>query len=311
MALGLTSRISLTGPTEEDPEDILSTSLGVIYPDDVTSLHGDADHGLLYTSPHLPRPLQISLSNPQRDEDRRLFSHYLWNSSLLLAEFVEAGTLGLERFGSDPDVSSSPSLHSPVSSFDVTSLEILELGAGTALPSLLASLLGAGEVTVTDYPSPEILANLREVVTLNAIPSNSPLGTTSPISVAGHEWGDLSTPFALENRGRFDRLFVCDCLWMPWQHGKLRKSISWFLKEGIESRAWVVGGFHTGRDTVGMFFDEKELRDEGLEVEMIWERDCDGKEREWVWDDSRGWEDPGVRKRWLVVAILKRVEGER
>lgn len=308
MVLGLTSRISLTGPTEEDPEDILSSSLGVIYPDDVTSLHGDADHGLLYISPHLPRPLGISLSNPQRDEDRRLFSHYLWNSSLLLAEFVEAGTLGL---GSDPDGSGSPSLHPPVSTFDVTSLAILELGAGTALPSLLASLLGAGEVAVTDYPSPEILANLRQVVSLNAIPANSPLGTASPVSISGHEWGDLSTPFALENRGRFDRVFVCDCLWMPWQHGNLRRSISWFLREGIESRAWVVGGFHTGRGRVGMFFDRDGLRDEGLEVEMIWERDCDGWEREWVWDDSRGWEDPGVRKRWLVVAIIKRVEGRR
>src|SRR4051794_34470546 len=58
--------------------------------------HGDADHGLEYKSPHLPKPLQIDLADPVVDEDRKLFSHYLWNSSLLLAELVESGTLGLE-----------------------------------------------------------------------------------------------------------------------------------------------------------------------------------------------------------------------
>jgi predicted nicotinamide N-methyase len=312
--MALTARISLTGPPEEQPEDFLAASLGVIYPDDVTNQHGDADHGLLYTSPHLPKPLQISLADPTRDGDRQLFGHYLWNASLLLAEFVEGGTLGLETLESDPPVLKSlcdshnahERMYPPLSTFNIMSKRVLELGAGTALPSLLSSLLGASEVQVTDYPAPDIITNLKQVVKTNAVPTHSPLGTVSPISVTGHEWGDLSSPFALENREKYDRVFVCDCLWMPWQHENLRQSIAWFLKAGEESRIWVVAGMHTGRAKMRTFFDEVELRSVGLEVERIWERDCDGRERAWVWD--RGVEDVSERKRWLVVAMLRRVK---
>lgn len=304
--MALTSRITVTGPPADDPEDYLADSLGVVFPDDIINLHGDHEHDLLYTSPHLPRPLHISLADPKGQDDRRLFSHYLWNSSLQLAELIEAGTLGLERLDSWAEVSTRHDCSPPLSAFSVEGLATLELGAGTALPSLLSSLLGAARVQVTDYPSEATLSNLRQVVARNCVRANSPSGAVAPVvAVDGHEWGDLSSGFALENRGKFDRVFVCDCLWMPWQHGKLRKSVAWFLREGEASRAWVVAGFHTGREKMRGFFDPDELRGEGLETERIWEVDCNGVEREWVWD--RGREDENVRKRWLVVAILKRV----
>lgn len=35
--MALTSRITLTGPPAEDPEDFFGSSLGVIFPDDVTN----------------------------------------------------------------------------------------------------------------------------------------------------------------------------------------------------------------------------------------------------------------------------------
>ncbi|KAH8909124.1 nicotinamide N-methyltransferase [Coniochaeta sp. PMI_546] len=326
----LTSRITLTGPPADDPEDFLADSLGVVFPDDIMNLHGDHEHGLLYTSPHLPNPLHISLADPQGEDDRQLMSHYLWNASLQLAELIEAGTLGLDRLDSwvaddagresvscsNPQPPASTGSHNPplsparicppLSTFSVKGLTTLELGAGTALPSVMSSLLGGAAVQVTDYPSPATIANLRQVVARNCIPSNSPVGTASPVSVEGHEWGVLSSPFALENKGKYDRVIACDCLWMPWQHGNLRKSIAWFLREVDESRAWVVAGFHTGREKMRRFFGEEELRKDGLEVERIWEVDCSGVEREWVWD--RGREDENERKRWLVVAILKRIK---
>jgi hypothetical protein len=325
--MALTSRITLTGPPATDPEDFLSDSLGVVFPDDVMNQHGDSDHGLLYTSPHLPKPLHISLADPKGEDDRRLFSHYLWNSSLQLAELIEAGTLGLDRVASavasagesssssgdrspssshDPPLSAtSPKLSPPLSSFSINSLSTLELGAGTALPSLMSALLGASEVQVTDYPSPPTISNLGRVVAANCVPSRSPSGIVAPVAVAGHEWGVFDTPFAVEHRTRYDRVFVCDCLWMPWQHENLRRSIAWFMKEGGDSRAWVVAGFHTGREKMRGFFGREELRETGLEVERIWEMDCNGVEREWVLD--RGREDESVRKRWLVVAVLRRV----
>lgn len=311
--MSLISRITLTGAPADEPEDFLADSLGVVFPDDITNVHGDHRHGLLYTSPHLPRPLEISLADPAGEDDRQLMSHYLWNASLLLAELIEAGTLGLPSSSSSSATRFSP----PPATFSVAGRSCLELGAGTALPSLMAALLGAARVQVTDYPAAATIANLRRVVARNCVPSNSPPGgggggggavavPAAAVSVEGHAWGDLSSPFASENKGRFDRVFACDCLWMPWQHANLRKSVGWFLAEGAESRAWVVGGFHTGREAMREFFVEDELRGEGLEVEAMWEVDCNGVEREWAWD--RGREDERVRKMWLVVAILRRTK---
>ncbi|KAK3940775.1 putative nicotinamide n-methyltransferase [Diplogelasinospora grovesii] len=287
----LTFRIALTGPPASDSEDFLSDSLGVIFPGDVTIQHGDAGHGLLYTSPHLPKPLPIKLSEPQRDEDRKLFSHYLWNSSLLLAELIEAGTLKLPPQGTEE--------------FDVSGLSTVELGAGTALPSIMSALLGARRVVATDYPAPAIMEVLRENVRECTKPSYSPLGEGGGgIHVVGHEWGVFPADIA-EERNAFDRVFVCDCLWMRWQHENLRKSVDYFLKRGTEARAWVIAGFHTGRESMRGFFEKEELAADGLEIERIWERDCNGNDREWVWD--RGIEDITIRKSWLVVAILKRI----
>lgn len=68
-----------------------------------------------------------------------------------------------------------------------------------------------------------------------------------------------------------------------------------------------MGGFHTGRASTREFFRGERLAGVGLEAERIWERDCDGAEREWSWD--RGVEDVGERKRWLVFAVLRRRAG--
>ncbi|KAK4670463.1 uncharacterized protein QC763_211940 [Podospora pseudopauciseta] len=221
--MALTSRLALTGPDTTDPEDYLSSSLGIIFPDDVTNQHGDADHGLLYTSPHLPQPLQFSLANVTEEKERHLFSHYLWNSSLMLAELIEAGTLGLDIPWSG--------LGGEIKDFDATGLETVELGAGTALPSIMGGLMGSKRVVVTDYPAPEVIKTLKENV------------------LRGVE-----------------------------------------KKNGVDGRG---------------FFDKEKLAEVGLEVERLWERDCDGGEREWVWD--RGVEDISVRKRWLAVGVLRRI----
>ncbi|RYP89748.1 hypothetical protein DL770_004136 [Monosporascus sp. CRB-9-2] len=368
--MALISRLALLGPESAEPEDILGESLAIIFPDDVMVQHGDPDHALVWTSPHLPRPLRLTLTEPPDRHDRYLFSHYLWNASLQLAELVEAGTLGVplaapsglgapppprhsggrgagtsarrrsddaggvedaekEEAGDDgagrgngaplPETGSNkaPADRPPrepeekaadLSIFSVRGKRVLELGAGTALPSLVAAVAGAASVAVTDYPSPIIIETLARNVAANAVAANSPLSPPAacPAEVHGHEWGDLSSPFAARNRGAFDRVVSCDCLWMPWQHANLRRSVGWFLAPGPEARAWVVAGFHTGRVQMRDFFDAEALRaDAGLEVERIWERDCDGVEREWAWDG--GPEDVAERKRWLVVAVLRRV----
>ncbi|KAF3353788.1 hypothetical protein VdG1_07971 [Verticillium dahliae VDG1] len=247
--MDLTSRIALTGPPAESPEDFLSSALATLDPDDQPHIHGDSDHGLLYTSPHLPKPFTLSLADPATEQDRRLFSHYLWNSSLLLAELIEAGSLPSPL----PHPTSGPSpLGPPSSAFNVKGLATLELGAGTALPSLLAALLSARRVVVTDYPAASVLEALRANVTLGAVPAASPTSIVAPeVTVEGHAWGDLTTPLAMRR-----------------------------------------------------FFDADFLAAAALEVESIWERDAAGVERAWV--DERPSEEAAGRKRWLVVAILRR-----
>ncbi|KAK2072258.1 hypothetical protein P8C59_006625 [Phyllachora maydis] len=297
--MALTSRLAPAGPPETEPEDFMASALGVIFPDDVINMHGDADHGLLYTSPHLPRPIHIRLADVQAEADRRLFSHHLWNASLLLAELLEAGTLHLP----------------PPAGFDVAGLATAELGAGAALPSIMAALLGARRVLVTDYPSEPVLATLRRNVAAATQPAMFPAARPAPdVRVAGHAWGDLrlaDDPDADEAgdaepvAGCFDRVLVADCLWMPWRHADLHRSVAWLLRHDGDARAWVVAGFHTGRAQMRGFFDPAALADVGLEVERLWERDCEGRERAWAWD--RGGEDVGARKRWLAVGVLRRV----
>jgi predicted nicotinamide N-methyase len=184
---------------------------------------------------------------------------------------------------------------------------VIELGAGTALPSIMAGLLGARRLVVTDYPAPAVLKTLRQNV-MGAVKAKlAPEGrfAVEEVLVAGHEWGKLDTELARENRCAFDRVVAADCLWMPWQHDNLRRSIAWFLGEGEDARAWVLAGFHTGRDKAGAFFKKETLAEVGLEVEHLWERDCEGEDRELSLD--RGVDDLSERKRWLAVGVLKRI----
>lgn len=160
------------------------------------------------------------------------------------------------------------------------------------------------------------------------------------ITAEPHEWGALDTRFARANRGKFSRIIAADCLWMRSQHENLVKTMLWFLSGGGEEqqtsqssppetdyqgRIWVVAGFHTGRAIVASFF--KTAVQLGLEIETIYERDLnsgttsttdeDGAQpsaveevrREWV--PVREGEGPENRRRWCVIAVLKRKTLER
>ena len=196
----------------------------------------------------------------------------------------------------------------PLKGFDVSGLSVMEMGAGTALPSIMAGLLGAKKIVVTDYPAPAVIKTLKGNVTASVKKECAPAGrfAVEEVLVGAHGWGELDTPLALENKHAIDRVIAADCLWMPWQHENLRQSVSWFLGQGEDARAWVVAGFHTTRTTMREFFEREALARVGLEVEHMWERDCNGQDREWAWD--RGIEDVSLRKRWVAVGVLKRIQ---
>lgn len=115
----------------------------------------------------------------------------------------------------------------------------------------------------------------------------------------------MKNGFSYQYANHFTRVIAADCLWMPNQHEALVQSMLHFLsKEEEEARVWVVAGFHTGRARLAPFFDV--VIEQGLEVEHIWERDVNGVERDWARERDAGREDVTGRKRWLVIAILKR-----
>jgi nicotinamide N-methyltransferase len=274
----LTDKIRLSGPETHEPEDYLSSALGVIFPDDITNQHGDKDSSVIYLSPTYGS-ITLSLADPQGEGSRKLFSHFLWNAGLQLAEFIEED----ERW-------------------NVRGQQVLELGAGTGLAGLVAGLAGAQDVVISDYPAPEVLENIRSNVRANIGPRREKDPGIAEVRVEGHEWGVLTDPFSVRCKESFDTLLVADCLWMPWQHANLLRSIRWFLKE--DGRAWVIAGFHTGREKMRGFYEESAVSEAGLVIEKIWERNAEGWDRDWVTD--RGVEDVTERKRWLVIGILKR-----
>lgn len=225
ITMNITDRIESVNP-ESTPEDFLSSSLSVIFPDAVANQHGDVHNALIYSSPRLPRRLRIDLSDPPSEEDRLLFGHYLWNASLLAAELVEGGTLGpAPAPGNDEGVierrdglrwEGGKKLGLPLSAFDVRDKTMIELGAGTALPSTMATLLGAKEVCVTDYPSPALMETLKANVARNTAPENAPSGKVCPnLEVTGHSWGKLEGFEAKKHA--YDIVVAADCLVRP-QH---------------------------------------------------------------------------------------------
>lgn len=155
---------------------------------------------------------------------------------------------------------------------------------------------------MSDYPAPVVLENLRNNAK-RAIPQH----LHSKYSVQGHVWGNVDDDFASKYAGHFDRIIAADCLWMPSQHENLARTMAHLLTHHPSGRIYMTAGFHTGRAKLAQFFDAIEL--EGLEVEEIYEEDVEGLKREWMTERDGGREDVTGRKRWLVVARLRRRGG--
>lgn len=81
---------------------------------------------------------------------------------------------------------------------------VVELGAGLALPSLVAIVLGAQTTVLTDYPEDTLIRNIEDTLRLNELQG----------SVVGHAWGDdASDVLALNGGVRFDLVLLSEVLW--------------------------------------------------------------------------------------------------
>ncbi|PGH08338.1 hypothetical protein AJ79_06025 [Helicocarpus griseus UAMH5409] len=135
--------------------------------------------------------------------------------------------------------------------------DILELGAGAGLPSLVCAILGARTAVVTDYPDFQLVENMR--INAEACEALIPLGTgkgedgkkgtSSPLRVEGFKWGaDPETVLRHvpgDNNGvaglrGFDLLILADVIYNHPQHGDLITSVKQTLKRTRDAVAFVV-----------------------------------------------------------------------
>jgi nicotinamide N-methyltransferase len=141
-----------------------------------------------------------------------LFAHRVWSGSKYLADFL----------------ASHADLY-------VKNKRTVELGAGTALPSLVALAHGSLLSVITDYPDEGVLQAIKETVGLNWESCGGPLGR---VEVIGHEWGTgvekvVNQMSGSNERGEegnyFDLAILSECLWMHRAHGALVQSLSRLL----------------------------------------------------------------------------------
>jgi nicotinamide N-methyltransferase len=188
-------------------------------------------------------PLTLNLVGSSPTE-----AHHLWNGAKIISDYFEA----------------LPSR--------VAGKTVLELGAAAGLPSLVAGLLGAEKVVMSDYPDVEIVQNMQKNIDLCDAGAPEPLKgkMSTTIDAAGFIWGADVLPLLQRlpaSSPKFDVLILADLLFRHSEHGALVKTIKEAMKE--EGTAYV---FFTSyrpwmREKDMKFFDV--AREAGMEVVKV------------------------------------------
>ena len=129
-------------------------------------------------------------------------------------------------------------------------MHVLALRSRTGLVGIICALAGAEETVLTDYPSVEILENIRTNVEMNVL-SRQPKSSWkqgNSVFVKAHEWVDIDKEFAKSNAHQFTRFIATGCLWLSEQHENIARSMAHFLAESEDAEVWVVSGFFLGRE---------------------------------------------------------------
>lgn len=178
-------------------------------------------------------PLQQEASNT------RLFAHYQWDAGLHLALMLQ------ER-----STFSSNLPHHTMKGIQLQSKTVLELGAGTGLPSLICALGKAKQVLITDYPDKGLINTIKENINMNKVDGIA--------SVRGLDWSDEKQVSCIlqdspQSKG-YNLILCADVLWLSSSHSSLLKTVYSLLERATISRVLVLSGFHTGRRVLLAFF---------------------------------------------------------
>ncbi|KIJ36365.1 hypothetical protein M422DRAFT_61190 [Sphaerobolus stellatus SS14] len=192
-----------------------------------------------------------------------LLADQLFSPSLLLAERIERGLI------------------------DLGGKTVVELGAGCALPSLLASTMPAPRtpqlVVITDYPSDEILSNLAKNVAQNS----HLVQASCKVVWEGYEWGQDASPILehLHHGMGFDVVILSDLLYFDTSHAALAESVVALLGRHKEARVYAAAGKYTAWNVCEKFLEE--LRGKGIS----WSKEMAGTDAaagEWLGREVRG-----------------------
>jgi hypothetical protein len=133
----LSSLVRVIAPDRDDePEDIFAAAPGFLFTDDLTNSHGAPESIIQYKNARFGA-LELQTADPVGEDERQLFSHYLWNAGLKLAELISHADEHQDK------------------RWSVEGESILELGAGVGLSGIVSTLAGAQEVRSTKSPKTE------------------------------------------------------------------------------------------------------------------------------------------------------------
>ncbi|SMN21259.1 similar to Saccharomyces cerevisiae YLR285W NNT1 Putative nicotinamide N-methyltransferase, has a role in rDNA silencing and in lifespan determination [Maudiozyma saulgeensis] len=137
-----------------------------------------------------------------------LWGHLLWNAGKYTAQHIDK----------HPE--------------QIVGKSVLELGAASALPSIVAGLVGAKNVVSTDYPDADLISNIEH--NCNGLDN---------VNVQGYIWGNsYNEILKLNNNEKFDFIILSDLVFNHTEHHKLLKTTRDLLKE--DGRALVVFSPH-------------------------------------------------------------------
>ncbi|KAJ7108705.1 hypothetical protein C8R44DRAFT_714024 [Mycena epipterygia] len=201
----------------EDPEDILNDALeflgGRQVVEDEVIKYGD---------------LQLTVAAKEGKANTLLADH-LFSPGLFLAERIERGL------------------------FPTHNMNVIELGAGCALPSLLMSTVATppAEIVVTDYPDPGILGNLVRNVERN----NHLVSPGCTVRCCGYEWGTDVAPLLAYTgtTNGYDVVILSDLLHFHSSHAVLILSVDALLAHSMGARVHVAAGNYTKPDVCDNF----------------------------------------------------------
>ncbi|CAG8538997.1 3586_t:CDS:2 [Funneliformis mosseae] len=174
---------------EEQDLSIFEEPEGYLPPPSQPTFHtfSRKEENVLQSDSHKTFSIRLVGSHP-------LWGHILWNAGKCFAWYLDEHKELIKR------------------------KKVLELGAGGALPSLIAAVNGAERVVITDYPDDDLIGNIRHNVITN-------LSTTDNINILGYIWGKDTSPLLNTiSSNLYDLIILSDLIFNHSQHKAILKT---------------------------------------------------------------------------------------